>query len=79
MLGEIAGKLSHTTLNVSTGLDHVGDLLVADERIEVNTKKYANVKYRIQHAIGKKAYIGAPLNYTVRTPRTLNTKNCQVF
>ena len=61
MLGEIAGKLSHTTLNVSTGLDHVGDLLVADERIEVNTKKYANAKYRIQHAIGKKGYKGGSI------------------
>ena len=61
MLGEIASKLSHTTLNVSTGLDHFADLLVADERIPVNTKEYANAKYRIQHAMGKKGYIGVSI------------------
>ena len=56
MLGHIADKLSNTILKVSTGLDHFGTFLVADEPLDVTSPNYAKWKYRIQHTVGKKVY-----------------------
>ena len=55
MLGYIADKLSHIILKVSTGLDHFGTFLVADEPLDVTSPNYAKWKYRIQHTVGKKS------------------------